>query len=110
MIYGWDGVSVLFEALSDPARPRLCIPTAGNELGPTLVGVLHEKVNVAKARGAKVYFLGILDLNEQTWKPFLGDRLGVPYNALDEYRRRSKPVKTFTADDGSLTLRLYEPE
>jgi hypothetical protein len=109
VVYEWDGVSILYAALSGPARPGLCLPTAAQEHGPAVTERLGDLVEQARARNAKVYFLGVLDVPEETWTPFLGDRLGVPYHALDEFRCRSRPVKTYQFKGQPLTLRVYEP-
>lgn len=109
VIFEWDGVSMLYAALSGPARPGVCLPTAAHEHGPAVVARIQEQVAQAKARNAKVYFIGILDASEASWQPFLGDRLGVPYRAFDEFRRHSRPVKTFLIKGKPLTVHVYEP-
>jgi hypothetical protein len=77
--------------------------------GAAAVDRLDEAIAQTNARGGQVYFLTILDMAEEDWAPFLGDRLGLPYDALDTYRRDSRVVKTFDANGTPVTLRRYEP-
>jgi hypothetical protein len=109
LVYGWDGVSMYYTSLYGCDRSAYCLPTAAHPRGAGVVDDLRAMIRETEARGGRVYFLGVLDLSEAAWQPFLGDRLGVPYHCLDEYRAHSRPVVTFPMGGWDITLRLYEP-
>jgi hypothetical protein len=109
LISEWDGVSQLYGALYGFGRPQLCLPTAAHERGALVLDDLREMVRQAESRRARVFFLGVMDHTEASWKAFLGARLHVPYQALDEFRLRCRPVATFQVNGKDLTLQLLEP-
>jgi hypothetical protein len=57
----------------------------------------------------KLFFLGILDQNEATWKLFMQARMGIPYSTLDQYRSDSRTIETFQVNGRPITLRAYQP-
>lgn len=52
--------------------------------------------------GCRLLFINLLDQTEQGWQAFLGSRVGVPYQALSNYRDDSKTLLQFTCEQGSL--------
>ena len=108
LVHEWDKVSILYKALYGFGRPQFDLPTLAHARGAGVTDDLREMIRRTNAKGGRVYFLGILDLSQETWQPFLGDRLGVPYRALDEYRNHSTPEITFHVDGKPVSLRLCD--
>jgi hypothetical protein len=108
LVYDWDRVSMLYSSLYGFGQPKLCLPTVATARGAAVIDDVREMVERAEGRGGRVYFLGVLDHTEESWQSFLGDRLGVPYHLLDEYRRRSRPVVTFRVEGRPVSLRVHE--
>jgi hypothetical protein len=108
LIYEWDGVSVCYSEFYGFGRPKCCFPTRAHEKGEAVLGELRQMIQEADARGGRAYFLGVLDLDEPGWHGFLGGSFGLPYDCLDEYRARCRPVATFRVQGRQVTLRVYE--
>jgi len=108
LIYEWDGVSIVYSSVYGFGRHQLCLPTAAHGRGAAVIDDLREMIRRAETRGGRVYFLGVMDLTEASWQPFLGARLHVPYHALDEFRDRCRPVATFQIKGNKVTLQLYK--
>jgi hypothetical protein len=107
VVYGWDGISVVYSSLYGFGRPQICLPSAAHERGLGVIDDLRQRIGHADSQGHRVFFLGVLDVSEAAWQPFLGARLGVPFHAMDEFRRRCCPVVTFRVDGKTLTLNRY---
>jgi hypothetical protein len=69
-----------------------------------------EKLNIffkkAEKNGGKLVFFGILNQPRETWDPFLGKRCGLPYEALDSFRKSSKCIGVFS--EGTAILEVFE--
>ena len=56
---------------------------------------LKDEMASFKARGKKVYFLGVLEKSRSKWRYFLEERLNIDYGLFDEYRRSARLVKKY---------------
>jgi hypothetical protein len=108
LIYEWHGVSVLYVALYGFGRPQVCFPTAAHRRGVALIDDIRELSRQAQDRGARVYFLGVMDHTEASWESFIGRRLHIPYHARDGFRERCHPMAAFPLKTRNVTLRILE--
>ena len=71
------------------------------EITQVVMQLLHDEI--ARTMG-NVYSLGILDMPEKDWTPFLGDKAHLPYRSLDPIRTCAKRVASLSCSDGTETL------
>jgi hypothetical protein len=103
VICDFDDVSALWMSLYDSTPSRTLVFPAAS---PSTSRQTLEKWKAECAKsGCRMLFVGLLDESEASWKPFLGDRVGVPYSALDSYRLQSVPLHRFSCEPD--TLRAY---
>lgn len=106
LIRDWDQVSVLYGALWGDARDRhtFDFPTRAVRSGPGVLDELRQEMDGARARGGRIWFLGILDQPPGPWEEFLGKKAGVPYESLETYRRETRIVRRL--GEPAVTLRF----
>ncbi|HUK64491.1 MAG TPA: hypothetical protein VLV15_14195, partial [Dongiaceae bacterium] len=76
--------------------------------GPAALGALDSAVAATRRRGGSVYLLGVLDETPAAWDAFLGQKLHLPYTALNRYRDSSVVHARFSTPAGTaLTLRQF---
>jgi hypothetical protein len=110
IVLDWDPVSELYSGLWGTDGTFLTLPTEAVLHGPTALVALDSAVAVTRRRGRSAYFLGVLDETPAAWDAFLGQRLHLPYAALDRYRDSSVVYARFGAGAGNaLTLRRLSP-
>jgi hypothetical protein len=90
---GWDPTSVYYKTLSNP--PRECWAIVDTAIAEGLNGqAVSASLSAAIAQtlknGQRVFFVGLLDLGEQDWRPFYEQRLKMPFALLSPYRRRAE--------------------
>lgn len=104
LVGGWDPVWLLYSALWSNGANAFDVPTiaAGNGLETTKL--LDDEIARTRASGGQVYFVGILDLPEKAWTPFLGNKTHFPYHSLDSIRQCVRPVATLTCSAGDERL------
>jgi hypothetical protein len=105
---GWDVPSVYLRNIVD--QPVDCFDITDEMVAlsyhsPQLVDRLAARVDATRARGGRVYFLGLLDVSPAEWSAFYGSRLKLPFEALASYRPLAVPAETFSV---SPPLVLYE--
>jgi hypothetical protein len=88
----WDPVSLLYSAFWGNGAARFDVPTVAAARGPETLPLLYDEITRTSLSGGRVYFLGVLDMPEADWEPFLGSRCHLPYHALDGLRRCARPV------------------
>jgi hypothetical protein len=106
VVSDFDPVSALWMSLydRDPTRTMVFPATPAAVSIPT-IGRWRKKCSRSNCR---ILFVTLLDQTKQNWNGFLGNRLGVPYEALNPYRRESRSLDRFTCEDSS--LRAYSPD
>ena len=105
VVTDFDKISALYVAYAGIDNAVVLPALDSTTAGPAVTALLEK----SQQRHGRLYFLGILDENEASWNSFLGDRLGIPYSSLDDYRAHSRVLRQFQVDNISLTLRVYEP-
>jgi hypothetical protein len=106
VIADFDPVSTLWLSLYDDQPSRSLMFPAEN---PSVsLPTLRDWTNQCAMSGCRIVFINVLNQSRSTWNGFLGNRVGVPYDALDDYRLAAKPLLTFSCDQGS--LREVSPE
>lgn len=106
VICDWDGVSSLYKALADSRYDVIDFPSTVGQRGVDGIPIVEGRIRLARERGGRVYFLGVLDQSAEDWDLFLGNRVGVPYEALDAIRRQSKPILILASNRGPISLWL----
>jgi hypothetical protein len=105
LVTDWNKISIIAGCLDNKNEIFPLISYASsNPLGTVeRLSTLHQK---AKAQKGRLIFFGILDQPIETWEPFLGKRCGLPFAALEPFRRSCKQIGSFSEKD--ITLNLYE--
>ncbi|HVN89064.1 MAG TPA: hypothetical protein VMT61_04555 [Candidatus Binataceae bacterium] len=99
LVAGWDPVSLLYSWFWGNGAKKFDVPASASGSGPRTLSLLADEISKTRGSGGSVYFLGVLDLPETGWKPFLEDRCHLPYHSLDGLRRCAKPVAELTCDE-----------
>lgn len=105
IVLDFDEVSSLYLAYSGNENAVL-LPSMHLEDARRALAVQLQR---CRQNHGRLFFLGILDQTEPTWKLFMEARMGIPYSILDQYRSESRTVETFQINGRPLTLRVYEP-
>jgi hypothetical protein len=108
VVCGWDNVSnlVFFFTKIENIFTVPFIALAMNLNSEGLLTELESYIMKARIANRKVFFLGILDLNEKDWNVSLGDRFKLDYHSFDMYRERVKLIREFRF--GKERISLYE--
>ncbi len=105
IVLDFDEVSSLYLAYSGNENAVL-LPSMHLKDAQLALAVQLER---CRESHGKLFFLGILDQTEATWKMFMQARMGIPYSTLDQYRSDSRTVETFQVNGRPITLRMYQP-
>jgi hypothetical protein len=110
VVHEWDGISVLYSSIWGWSRERhrFDFPTEAVQRGAAAREALDQAVDAARARGGRVYFLGILDMPRSQWDVFLGDRAGLPYDSLAPYRAGARTVAILPYQERTIRIYLWE--
>lgn len=102
IVLNFDDISTLYSAFWGSTENSLLLPASRPELASSR---LARAIKEAQEEGGHVYFLSVLDMPEQAWTAFLGDRVGIPYHSFDLYRLRSTVIRSFESNGQTVTLR-----
>jgi hypothetical protein len=102
VVLNFDQVSTLYFTFWGSAQNSLLLPASRPELASSR---LTRAINETRETGGHVYFLSVLDMSEEAWTAFLGNRVGIPYHSFDSYRSKSTVVHSFQLDGQTITLR-----
>jgi hypothetical protein len=111
VITDWDGISILYGTFWGQApEPRvLTLQSIVDKDGEGTINALEKLALETSNHGGRLYFLGTLDLSEDAWNSFLGNRLGLPYHSIDPYRNQASVIARFpNGSGGEITLRRLE--
>ncbi len=105
VVADFDFVSSLWLGLynTEPSR-ALLFPA---ESPAVSVPTLARWKDRCAAEGCVIFFIGLLNQSRKEWTAFLGNHVGVPYEALASYRSDAKPVLRFSCEEGY--LRAFTP-
>ena len=109
VVTDWGEMSSVYENMWGRDRAWDFVSATGEYRSHT-PDELKRRIAEVRAHQGSVYFLGLLDEQRATWDPFLGARCGVPFDALDDYRQRSKVIASFRTHDSIITLRRFDAE
>jgi hypothetical protein len=110
LVSQWDPVSLLYASFwGDGAK---VFDVAGNATvnGPKALPLLEGQVSTIRNSGGRIFFLGIIDMPESVWKPYLEDRCGLPFHSLDAMRRCARPVEALTYNQRKEVLWQLSPD
>jgi hypothetical protein len=105
IVLDFDKVSTLYIGYAGDEN-AVMLPAMSRATAKPAVDGLSAK---CLARHGKLYFMEVLDENENTWNSFMGSRAGIPYHSFDNYRMNSTIVRRFPLNGTQLTLRVYDP-
>jgi hypothetical protein len=100
-----DPVFLLYSAFWGNGAKGFNVPASTTANGLKTLAILDDEISRTRASGDRVYFLGILDIPEASWKLYLEDKCHLPYRSLDAMRRCAKPVENLTCEQGNQVLR-----
>jgi hypothetical protein len=107
IVLDFDEVSTLWTTVYGERVNSLLLP-ASNAAEATRW--LREAKNATRALGhGRLYFLGVLQATRVQWDPFLGARVKIPYELMDEYRIGTTLVRRMSTGDPPIELRQYTP-
>jgi hypothetical protein len=101
----FDPVSELWQAFWGQDSKTLMLPSStAAEADAWLAAAKQECLQ----NNGRILFVGVLDEDRQQWDDFLGRRIGIPFNLLDDYRARAIVLRKYAVGRNSLTLRAYQ--
>jgi hypothetical protein len=100
VVADFDPVSTLWLSLYDNRPSRSLMFPA--EKPSVSLPTLRDWTGECAVKGCRILFINVLNQSRSVWNGFLGNRVGVPYGALDDYRRTAKPLLNFSCDHGLL--------
>jgi len=90
VVLDFDDVSTLWEAIWGEHTNTLLLPASDRATASQWL----EKAKAASRAGrGRLVFVGLLGIGRAQWDVFLGARVGIPYEFLDEYRKGAKPLQ-----------------
>jgi hypothetical protein len=92
MVGDWAPISLLCSSFWSKTARRFDVPTIATAHGLYTLPLLDDEIARTTVTSGRVYFLGVLDLPEADWEPFLGSKCHLPYHSLDGMRRCARPV------------------
>jgi hypothetical protein len=104
IVLDFDETSSLWDTIWGNGRMKLMLPSSN-------VAEATEWLQQAKAETraghGRLFFLGLLETPKAQWDPFMGARVKIPYEFLDEYRKGSVLVKPIKEGDPPEELRQF---
>jgi hypothetical protein len=107
---GWDMASVYLAKVVTPSFQcwSLVDEMIASELrADAFTERLRARIAQARAERRRVFFLGLLDVSQEEWHHFNGQRLGLPYSVLEPYREQARVVGKLRGKAGA-ELTLYQ--
>lgn len=102
IVLNFDDLSMLYLTLWGSPRNSLLLPAS------TLAQVsnrIDQQIREARVTGGSIYFLSVLDMSEEAWTNFLGNRVGLSYKRFELFRREAIIVESFKINNTLITLR-----
>jgi hypothetical protein len=106
IILDFDDVSSLWWAVWGYEAKSLLLPASTAENAKKWLDAARQDCERSDAR---MLFVGVLDHDRRTWDGFLGTRVGIPFEMLDEYRTHSTVLKSYSGRSGTIVVRQYRP-
>jgi hypothetical protein len=105
VVVGFDDISVLWLAFWGNNSKVLLLPASTSAQASSW---LDSAKNSAVHGPGRLLFIGVLDQGQVAWDAFLGNRVGIPFSLLDEYRKQAAILARFPFGSEELTVRSYE--
>jgi hypothetical protein len=103
----WDRVSIFYSYIWAIDGHFISLPGDAVEFGPTSISRLDAAIRRTHQSGGHIFFLGILDETKTSWDSFMGSRCGVPFSAMDVYRKHSVVRARFDTPSSRISLREF---
>jgi len=101
VVLNFDPISMLWLAFHGSRNRTLVLPASTKE---EATGWLLRSRALCRQRNGRLLFIGVLDMSRRSWDPFLGDRVGIPFQLLDAERRERKVLRAFHLGTETITL------
>jgi hypothetical protein len=109
LVGDWNGVFLLYQAFWGARGNSFNVPTKTLLIGARSINELDDAVFRTERRGGRVFFLGLLDVPVREWaQEFEGQP--IPHAALEEYRRSTQVVTSFSVHHRVITLKRLVSE
>ena len=92
LVTEWDPVSQLYSAFWGNGAKRFDVPSTATGNGSETLHLLASEITRTEASQGRIYFLGVLDMSETDWKPYLEDKCHLPFHSIDPIRRCATPI------------------
>jgi hypothetical protein len=99
LVTEWDPVSQLYSAFWGNGANRFDVPSTATANGPETLPLLEHEMARTQASRGRIFFLGVLDMPEADWKPYLEDKCHLPYHSFDGVRRCATPIANLDCAD-----------
>jgi hypothetical protein len=104
VVLDFDDVSVLWGSFWGEDAKYLLLPSS---TAASAQKWLASAKQACQQTDARILFVGVLDEDRKTWDGFLGQRAGIPFGSLDEYRAQATIVKRYVFENRTITVRHY---
>jgi hypothetical protein len=104
LVSNWDPASLLYFSFWGDSAKTFGLAGKATENGPKALPMLDDEVSRVRDDKGRVFFIGVLDMPEADWKPYLENRCHLPYHSLDAMRRCARPVETLGSSEGDEVL------
>jgi len=91
----WRPTAMLYGYLWAEPGQFLSFPSEATEHREGVLQQITEGIDKARAKGGHAYFFGTLDVPKSEWNDFFGSECGIPYSALNEYRKQATPLTRY---------------
>jgi hypothetical protein len=109
LVSQWDPVSLLYASFWGNGAKVFDVAGNATVYGAKALPLLEDQVSTIKDSGGRIFFLGIIDMPDAVWKPYLEDRCHLSYHSLDAMRRCAKPVEELTYNQRKEVLWQLSP-
>ena len=107
VVVDFDEVSTLWATIYGDRIKWLLVPSSNTS---EITRWLDDAKKATRTpEHGRLFFLGVLQASRTQWDSFLGARVKIPYELMDEYRRGSALVRRMSIGDPPIELRQYVP-
>jgi len=106
VVLDFDDVSTLWQSIWGYNAKSLLLPAS--TLTSASQWLDRAKASCRERRG-RILFIGVLQQSRATWDAFLGSRVGIPFEFLDDYRKRATLLKRLNKSGSPVEVWQFTP-